>query len=717
MRPIPRSLATLHDQSLLQIGLLCLLGITIALVAVYVLSEQTIYWWDYTTYQRLLDEKELAFRASPLRSLFLTWRSAGSDYSDYPVLLLLPFRLALGDSRFVYILSISLVYLIPFVLVLTSIATRLIPTANPKNVRWTTGLIAIATPLVWAPTLRGYVDIGAALLIALAVRVYLQDMRLKSRWQIGAIGVLLGFAPLFRRHFAYAVIASLAAMSLQALIEAGSQWRTSSRQALRDLVNSGLRIGAVAIVGLGTIVIFGKHFVVRILHNDFSSLYTSFDVSLSQGLQYYGISFGWIACLLAAFGYAIGLKSRLLSGAVVRFIVSFYGILFLLWVIKVKAVGLHYTNHFTPLIILGLVAFVWTVWLTLPKNRRLILGMFVAYLSINLIIGLAPVSGLDRTLLRPTRFGMSILPDNTGTPLSELFAANNAPLKRADYTEVVRLNRYLISLTPHQEPIYIGGSSALFNGSMVANIERMLHHKQGLNLLRIEDIDSRDRYPIEQLLQAEYVVVAEPFQHSIRANDQDVVRVINDIFSNHWQISEYFTTLPEVFRLANGVTVNVYKRKRSTSLSTTVSTFEAIKNFVGSPRPGGQLDWIVISRTPGYSLWEQNDPLNLTTNSEKSQSTSFLSISSLPETRANLTGQITGVDRPCPRLSMRLNAVDRQSRILDTAQQNYSPVRSTDFSIPIRTQGANYLLLTINETGQTLDRCSLTVSNLNITAN
>ncbi len=98
-------------------------------------------------------------------------------------------------------------------------------------------------------------------------------MRLKSRWQISAIGVLLGFTPLFRRHFAYAVIAFLAAMSLQTLIEAGSQWRDESQQALRDLVNGSLRIGAVAIVGLGTIVILGKHFVVRILHNDFSSLY------------------------------------------------------------------------------------------------------------------------------------------------------------------------------------------------------------------------------------------------------------------------------------------------------------------------------------------------------------------------------------------------------------------------------------------------------------
>lgn len=177
-----------------------------------------------------------------------------------------------------------------------------------------------------------------------------------------------------------------------------------------------------------------------------------------------------------------------------------------------------YTTNFTPLIILGLVAFGWTIWLTLRKNRHIALGIFVIYLAINLILGLAPVSELDRTFLRPTRFGMS-MPNRVGTLLNELFAANNAPLRRTDYDEVARLNRYLVSLTPHQEPIYIGGSSALFNGGTIVNTDQILYHKRVLNLLRVEDIDARAHYPIEQLLQAEYGVVADPCQHHLRPTD------------------------------------------------------------------------------------------------------------------------------------------------------------------------------------------------------
>ncbi len=720
MQLLARSLKNVDRRSPLPIGLLIsLLVIAIALVVSYVSSEQTFYWWDYVNYQWQLDEIESDFRASPLRALISTWRSTGSDYSKYPTLLLLPWRFALGDSRLVYILSVSVVYFVPFTLTLAAIATRLIPTAPPRNVRWTTGLVTIVTPIAWAPTLRGYVDIGAALLMALAVYVYLQDVSLKSRRQSVAIGVLLGCVPLFRRHYAYAVIAFLIALSLQALIDAGSQWRQSPRQAGQALMGWGMQMGLILGVSLTTIVLLGKHFILRILHNDFGSLYASYEVSLSQGLQYYGISFGWIACLIAALGYAIGLKTRILSRAAVRFIVSFYGALLLLWVIEVKNVGLHYTTHFTPLIILGLVAFGWTIWLTLSKNRRGALGIFVAYLAINLILGLAPVSGLDRTFLRPTRFGMTVLPVNLGTPLSELFSANNAPLRRADYHEVARLNRYLVSLAPHQEPIYIGGSSDSFNGGMIANTDRTLHHKKMLNLLPVEDIDSRDHYPIEKLLQAEYVVVAEPFQHSLRPTEQDVVKVINEIFANQWPIAQDFKRLPETFQFANGVTANVYKRQRSTSLATAISTFEAIQSFVGSPRPGQQLDWVVTDRAAGYSLWKQGNALNLTTHSDKRQSTSFLYINPLPKTRAKLTGQIQPSDRPCPSLTTRLDALDRQSHILNTVQQDHALAQPVDLSLAIGTEGADYLLLTLAENAensQNRDRCLLTLRSLSVTA-
>ncbi|NJR50223.1 MAG: hypothetical protein HC780_12300 [Leptolyngbyaceae cyanobacterium CSU_1_3] len=582
-----------------QSGVLAFLGgMTIVLVVAYVLSERTFYWWDYTTYSWILEKKLTEFQNSPLQALRTTWRSAGSDYSDYPVLLLLPFRWAFGNGRVTYILSVALVYLLPFAWVVGTIATQLIPAAPPRTVRWIAAWMTIAMPMFWLPTLRGYVDIGAALGMAIATWIYLRDVELRSRWQIVTIGLLLGFTPLFRRHFAYGVIAFFGAMTVTLLVGAATSGR-----GWRAIGQSVIRLAGVAIVGAITLITFGKHFLRVVLHNDFSSLYTSYEVSLSQGLQYYGIAYGWVVWLLAGLGFAIGFRKRFLSHSTAGFLILFYGFLFIVWVSRVKQVGVHYTTHFTALIIFGLVSFTWA--LLQARSRTVPLVVLGLFLCCNIWIGLAPVSFLDSTLLRPTRLGMTLLPEVVGTKFSELFAANNPPLRRSDYDELARLVQTLRTIASQKPPpIYVGAASSLLNSNLLGFVEDALYGHRSLNLLPAEDIDSRDRYPIEQMLQADYLVTATPFQHQIRPEDQEIVKLIGDIFDDRWQISQDFSRLPPEFRLANQVRVNLYRRVRSTSLATALNTLAAMKNAVGS-RPGRQLDWVAIEPAPHHDLWRE----------------------------------------------------------------------------------------------------------------
>ncbi|KAM3092418.1 hypothetical protein ACKFKG_22350 [Phormidesmis sp. 146-35] len=697
-----------------------LLGMSIIFVAAYISHERAFYWFDYVTYEWILDKLAVALQASPLPALRSVWRSTGSDYSDYPTLLLLPFRWVFGDSRLVYIIGVSVLYSVPFGFVLGAIATKLIRSANPRTVWWSGALIAIVTPLFWAPTLRGYVDAGAALLIAIAVWVYLQDVTLRYRWQIGAIGFLLGFTPLFRRHFAYAGIAFFAAMVIQAVIRSFTL-RQQPRQAIRILIGNLTQIGLIGLVSVATIAILGKHFLLRVLHNDFTSLYASFEVPLTQALQFYGISFGWVAWLLAALGFTVGLKTRVLARPATTFVLLFYGILCLVWVAKVRQLTVHYTLHFTPLVILGLIAFGWTVWLTLDRSlRRIGLALFVTYLSLNALMGLAPVDFLDQTPLRPTRFGMTILPETIGAPLSELFAANNPPLRRSDYAEIARLIGDLRSKTPNGEPIYVGESSSIINPTLLMSAETILHHQKSLNFLSLQDVDSRDSYPLKEFLQADYIAVATPFQYNIRPEDQDLVRLVGRVFSENWQIAQDFKQLPETYQLEKQVKVNLYQRQRSTSLNTAIATFETMKAFMGS-RPGGQLDWIVTSRIPGYYLWGMNGVYNLKTNPLRpTRSTAFLYINPLPKSSAQLTGQIVYDDRQCPGIEIRLSGVDRSAQTIQIAKLDHGPAASSNFSLSIPTQNAGYLLLELNNksaTPEDLKRCTVTASSLQVSSN
>ncbi len=711
-----------ETRRVIPIGLFAfLLVISIIFVTGYISHERAFYWFDYVTYEWILDKLAAALQASPFLALKSAWRSTGSDYSDYPTLLLLPFRWAFGDSRLVYILSVSVLYSVPFGLVLGAIATKLIRSTNPRAVWWSGALIAIITPLFWAPTLRGYVDAGAALLVAIAVWVYLQDVTLRYRWQIGALGFLLGFTPLFRRHFAYAGLAFFAAMVIQAMLRSLTL-RQHPGHAFRMLVGSLARIGAIALVSVVTIALLGKHFLLRVLHNDFTSLYASFEVPLTQALQFYGISFGWVAWLLAALGFAIGLKTRVLVRPAATFVILFYGMLCLVWVVKVRQLTVHYTLHFTPLVILGLTAFGWTVWRTLTRSRRRIgLGLFVAYLSINALMGLAPVGFLDQTLLRPTRFGMTILPETIGAPLSKLFAANNPPMRRSDYAEVARLVADLRSKTSHGEPIYLGESSSIINPTLLMSAEMILHHQKSLNFLSLQDVDSRDSYPLKEFLQADYIAVATPFQYNIRPEDQDVVRLVGQVFAENWQIAQDFKPLPETYQLENQVKINLYQRQRSTSLNTAIATFEKMKAFMGDPRPGGQLDWIVTSRVPGYYLWGMNGVYNLKTNPlQPTRSSAFLYINPLPRSSAQLTGQILYDDRQCPGIEIKLKGVDRTAQTLQTAKLDSVPAAASNFSLSIPTQNADYLLLELNSksaTPEDLKRCTITASSLRVSSN
>jgi len=198
--------------------LFLLVLVTVAVTSIYVSSEHTFYWWDYAGYNTATVNTANLFRDSPDKA----WRGVIESLSKEKNLLislpLVPLILLFGESRLSYILSISLIYVLPFRLLLGAISAQLIP-VYPRRVFWSTVLMSLLIPMSWIPTLRGYLDTGGCVFVALAILVYLQDVKLKSWWKIPLIGFLLAAAILWRRHFAYSAIAFFGAATLQAFIE------------------------------------------------------------------------------------------------------------------------------------------------------------------------------------------------------------------------------------------------------------------------------------------------------------------------------------------------------------------------------------------------------------------------------------------------------------------------------------------------------------------
>ena len=268
------------------------------------------------------------------------------------------------------------------------------------------------------------------------------------------------------------------------------QLRRQPRDALRDLGESSIRIGLIAATALLTLVVFGRPFLQRALSVDYNALYADYMQQPLVALQWYTTTYGWMVCFLAGLGFIIGMWSGIMKADAAAFI-GIYGALSLLaWLLVARQTGEQYTLNFTPMVVLGLTAFIWTVALR-SSTRVCVLALCIG----TLYMGANVVGGLTR---------IDLMSDS---PVRPLFALNEAPFTRSDYGEVVRLVDYLRTVVTDGEPIYVAASSDILGKDTVVAAERDVYgwDKARLNVLPAPAVNSRDFLPLELLLQAQYV--------------------------------------------------------------------------------------------------------------------------------------------------------------------------------------------------------------------
>ncbi|MEZ2235396.1 hypothetical protein [Microcoleus sp.] len=690
--------------------LLLLVGVTVVVTSIYVSSERTFYWWDYAGYNNATVELVKSFRESPDKALRAVIESLAKEKNLLISLPLVPFLLWFGDSRLSYILSVSLIYVLPFRLLLGAISAKLIP-FDSRLVFWSTVAISLLIPMSWIPTLRGYLDTGGCVFLALAILVYLHDIKLKYWWQILLIGGSLAMAILFRRHFAYSAIAFFGAAIFQYLIEFILTYKSRQSQAIFLLLISGVKLGLIAATSLAVLMLVAGDFTRSALTVDYRNLYLAWSLSVPDILTRYASFYGLGTWLLVVIGFSAGMMTGILVGEAVVF-VGIFGVLSLIeWLLVLRYGYLHYTIHVTPIALLGLSAFFWTTWLTLQgKVRYLMLGVAGLYLTVNAVLGLIPLK----------------------FDFSAPFVASFGPLVRSDYGEVVKLVEFLRKIAPNQEPIYIAGASNSFNANILKQANRKLNPPEGwwkLNTLGRPLIDSRDTYPLPELLMSQYVVVATPFQQVLlsdeqvlRPGEQDVVKVVYDAFTQNWEISRDFELLPEQFQLENGVLVRVYRRMRPSAIGTAIKTLHAMQQQIGE-KPGTQLDWISLNQSvytsPNYSVTKEAHNLyHIVTHPIKNSQqidTSFLYLGSL-SAKNTILGQLNLPNKQCQGVFLRLTLWNNQGKLINSSETVYNSTALPKLNLLVEGKNPNYLLLEVLSTNKQdlTNQCQLEINNLAI---
>lgn len=718
--PIARFRLDIRQHSV-NLGLFALLVlIATTTTAIYISHERNFHWWIDWHYKTL--EVATAFKRSPVAGIDNVIQSLGDERNKIYTLPLVPFILLFGESRLVYEMSLALVYLLPFSLSLGAIATQLIQ-ANPRAVFWSTTLLSLLIPVNWIPTFLGIPDTGGAALVALAAVVYLQDLRLKQWWRVGAIGLMLALAILLRRHFVYGAIAFLGAVGCQALIFFCFGMRSTDVTchvcAWRNLRLVSLRLGLIAVICFTTLSTVAWKFTLQAMTTDYRHLYASWSFPFDTIVSLYASFYGWVTLLLVAIGFSAGILTRVLYLPAFSFIWLF-GIFSLIeWLFILRYANVFYSLHITPIVVIGLTAFMWTTWLTLrSKVRMLMLVVVSCYLIGNLVVGLTFLGKCAR-------------------PLRPLFAINIPPLVRTDYDEVARLVDYLRQLTPNKEPIYTVGFQRLqLNGSMLRAAERVLYREKNnknlLLLLKASQVDSQDSYPVERLLQAQYVVIPNPLPDFngdftkvpvvgewLPLKESDVVQVVFNAFRQNWLIARDFKRLPKQFHLAGGTTVSIYQRIRPTSLETAVQTLATMQQQIGD-RPGGQLDWIGLSQNwKNYTLIKNPNKTYKIFTFERdrvnNQPVPFLYLGALPE-RAKIAGTINYFGTTCVGASLNLSMLDRSGDVIGVTENRSFSQKSSKFQLSVNSKNAAYLLLNIlgNERNDRTNRCIVKIDSLKV---
>jgi hypothetical protein len=681
---------TRKDLALLIALAVCMTG----LAALYISRERIFYYWDYWAYQSMTQQVAAYWQVSPLLMVVKVLLSLGQEYNYLFTLPLISFSRWLSLDRLGYVLRLTLVYQLPYVLVTGMVASELVKTRR-RRMFWLGAWIAALTPMAWAPTLRGYPDVAAGLMVALAIAIYLWDMELSRWWQWASIGLALSLAMLLRRHFVYDIATIFLALVLGKLVTLWVNRRRGMSFSWQEITPVAKAVAYTVIATLLWIALLGTPFLIRLLTKDYSDLYTSYTTSSLNTLLAYLNFYGWQTWLAACLGLALAVALRtLFDQPSAIFLAVFAAVSLLVWAVYIRISATHYTLHMSIYVVCGLASLAWLILsLDHSRKRSLLVVLFGGWLVFNAVQGLTPVG--------------------KNFPVQAGFSKNYSPLFRGDYDQVADLVRYLRQRAAGDQTIYVAASSVQLNDDLLKNAERQLFKKPRLSFLSAPQVDSRDYYPLEPLLLADWVIVATPFQYHLHdPAEQKVVESVVSIFEQNWDLAEDFKIQTGLWQLEPAITVRIYQRSRPTTVETAVKTYSQLAEFIGR-RPAGQADWITLS--PGASPVQKlaEGSYRLEENISPSDAgpapvdQAYLYVHNASPVR-QISGKWVYNGQECPTVNAWVEFYDRQGDLIQTTPLLAAePGRQAEFSQPVDSPPGSLLVLRTSDAPAVSGACRL----------
>ena len=530
----------------------------------YVRQEHFIYYMDQVNYWQKLDNISNNFLKNPFDAFrHLVYSIREDDYNDLPAFLLMPFKFLFGISRLSFILAIINVFALPVIITFIFLHKKLnsLEGLDIKNVSLVPIAVVLLFPNFWQPILAGYLDVGGVILINLVLLMYLDRPYLeqKSSKLFLMAGGITGLI-LFRRWYAYWGVAFYAALFLK---ECLSLFLNNSFN-VKDLGRIIVRLLAqVSISGLLLFTI-APTFAHRILITDYSDIYSAFrsDRTMLQAFIELIFRFGLLYFSLFILGVFNGFKNRT-TREFSFLLLAQWLIIFILFA-RTQDFGRHQLYLLMPTMLIFTFLFLTRLFAQFARTR------------IFLICGLLLLSILNfMTGFTDKEFWL------TKTFPCVFTDFHQAPCVRNDINVIDRILRTIEKLAVKKDDrVYVLAASDALNCQTLnrAYLSLGRHKNIAGKIAWTNDIDKRDGFP-EELLNATYVIVANPIQYGADPQYERILGVPAGLFLKQTGIAASFIKLPYEFVLQDNVKVYIYQKIKPLDEQDILALSEMLKSY------------------------------------------------------------------------------------------------------------------------------------------
>jgi hypothetical protein len=556
--------------------------------------------WDQRLYYRLAQVARALLSGEPN-----SWAPFLATLArEYNALFGLPLALpltAFGESYYVYGMAVAVIYGTAASLAVGAIEVVILSGYRASVIYPAFAAAAFVTATrsaVWFAVIWYYPDVGDALVLALWVIGAILLLRRPNGLRTGVLVVLTITALAFRRHLLFPWTALGVGLAISAAIECWVDWRKSDPRERRTRLHVGvLRIGtlaASAIVALGIPFILMPGPFLREASIAVYNAYRDFELSPTEVVvAMLGVT-GIIPVALSAAGYVAGaivFRSR-------RFEIVGLGFgavgHILLWILVARQVGPQYWIApgalFLPIGIgLGIGALAEKL-----RGRTLAAALGSAFLLIFLSAGrlvYGAVSGVIEpplaVICQPCQpITSSLLQGRVTKP--SLHRGMEGPLREVFARMEIE--------GPKPRTVFVVASSVAFNEVLLQSAAETLlgDLANSYTFQEVRASDARDRIPVSEIMNADFVLVADPLQTQFRPTGTKGLASIRDMFSDHSRAALDFERMGEPVAFP-GFSVSIYKRVRESDDRVALATIEALRAAVPS-RGYAQPSWIEIGR-------------------------------------------------------------------------------------------------------------------------